>query len=161
MQQGGMLLGSLIMSVWKGFSNHAKGVAIGLFVGYIGIYIMLLAPISSFMILGIGIFITGFVLPIANVSSETIWAKIVPKDILGRVYSVRRTIAQVSAPIGMLLAGILAELFGLVPIMWLFTTGGFALLVYTWFFTSFSEVEKRVNDSREAETNKSKNEISE
>ena len=104
MQQLGMLLGSFIMTSWKGFTNHAKGVAIGLFIGYLGIYIMLLAPISNFLILGVGIFITGFVLPIANVSSETIWAKIVPKDILGRVYSVRRTIAQISSPVGILLA---------------------------------------------------------
>lgn len=152
MQQIGMLLGSVIMSSWVGFSNHAKGVVIGLFVGYLGIYIMLLAPISSFIVLGLGIFITGFALPIANVSSETIWAKIVPKDILGRVYSVRRTIAQISSPIGILLAGILAEFNGLIPIMWVFTTCGFILLAYTWFFTSFSEVEQRVKDSQEAIT---------
>ena len=109
-----------------------------------------LATLVSFAILGVGILITGFVLPIANVSSETIWAKIVPKDILGRVYSVRRTIAQISTPVGMLLAGILAVLFGLIPIMWVFTSGGLLLLAYTWFFTSFSEVEQKVKDSQEA-----------
>jgi len=161
MQQLGMLLGSFIMSSWKGFSNNAKGVVIGLFTGYLGIYIMLLAPISGFMILGFGIFITGFVLPIANVSSETIWAKIVPKDILGRVYSVRRTIAQISSPIGMLLAGILAEFYGLLPIMWIFTTGGFLLLVYSWIFTSFSKVEQNVKDSQEAANNNKSEEQSE
>ncbi|MHA1542287.1 MAG: MFS transporter [Candidatus Hodarchaeales archaeon] len=161
MQQLGMLSGSFIMTSWKGFANHAKGVAIGLFFGYLGIFIMLLAPISNFLILGIGVFITGFVLPIANVSSETIWAKIVPKDILGRVYSVRRTIAQISAPVGMLIAGILAEIYGLPPIMWIFITGGFLLLAYTWFFTSFTEVEQKVKDSQEAKKNELDKELSE
>ncbi|MHA1975997.1 MAG: MFS transporter, partial [Candidatus Hodarchaeales archaeon] len=113
MQQVGMLLGSLIMSSWKGFENNARGVATGLFIGYIGMYVMVLAPLGNFYVLGGGLLITGFVLPLANVSSETIWAKIVPKEILGRVYSVRRTIAQISSPVGILLGGLLAELFGL------------------------------------------------
>ncbi len=142
MQQIGMLLGSLLMSSWKGFHNNAKGVAVGLFTGYIGIYVMVLSPISNFYVLGLGLLITGFVLPLANVSSETIWAKVVPKDILGRVYSVRRTIAQISAPVGILLGGFLAELFGLVLILGVFAVGGTLLLIYAWLFTPFSQVEQ-------------------
>ncbi|PWI47329.1 hypothetical protein CEE45_12095 [Candidatus Heimdallarchaeota archaeon B3_Heim] len=147
MQQIGMLLGSLLMSFWKGFKNNAKGVATGLFIGYMGMFAMVLAPIGNFVALGGGLLITGFVLPLANVSSETIWAKIVPKDILGRVYSVRRTIAQISAPVGILLGGLLAELFGLVLILGIFTTLGIFLLMYAWLFTSFSQVEQLAAES--------------
>ncbi len=147
MQQVGMLFGSLLMSSWKGFENNAKGVASGLFIGYIGMSVMILAPLGNYYVLGGGLLITGFVLPLANVSSETIWAKIVPKDILGRVYSVRRTIAQASAPVGILLGGFLAEVFGLVPIIGLFTLAGALLLLYAWLFTSFSHVEQLANES--------------
>ncbi|MHA1994563.1 MAG: MFS transporter [Candidatus Hodarchaeales archaeon] len=153
MQQVGMLLGSLLMSSWKGFENNAKGVAIGLFVGYIGMYVMVLAPLGNFYVLGGGLLITGFVLPLANVSSETIWAKIVPKDILGRVYSVRRTIAQISAPVGILLGGFLAELFGLVFILGISTLAGTILLLYAWFFTAFSQVERLSAESRKDKMN--------
>ena len=149
MQQGGMLLGSLIMSSWKGFENHAKGVFIGLFIGYIGMYVILLAPLGNFIVLGIGMFITGFVLPIANVSSETIWAKTVPKEILGRVYASRQTIAQISAPAGMLLAGLFAEIFGVISVLVIAASGGALLLLYAWFFTKFSRVEKLVEESTE------------
>jgi DHA3 family macrolide efflux protein-like MFS transporter len=148
MQQSGMLLGSLIMSTWKGFENNAKGVGIGLFMGYIGMFFMILAPIGNFYVLGFGLFITGFTLPIANVSSETIWAKTVPKNLLGRVYAVRRTVAQFSSPVGMLLAGSLAEIYGVLPILALFTIGGILLLLYTWLFTAFSKAEKVVADSK-------------
>ncbi|MHA2173995.1 MAG: MFS transporter [Candidatus Hodarchaeales archaeon] len=154
MQQSGMLIGSLIMSTWKGFENNAKGVATGLFIGYIGMYLMVLAPIGNFYVLGLGLFVTGFTLPIANVSSETIWAKTVPRNLLGRVYAVRRTIAQFSSPVGMLLAGMLAEFFGLIPILTIFTTGGIFLLLYTWVFTSLSRVEKVLAESQ---NNKDKN----
>ena len=147
MQQAGMLLGSFIMSSWKGFANNAKGVAIGLFICYIGMYVVVLAPLGNFYVLGGGLLITGFVLPLANVSSETIWAKIVPKEILGRVYSVRRTIAQISAPVGILLGGLLAEFFGLVLILGIFTVLGTLLLLYAWSFTSFSQVERLAAES--------------
>ena len=135
------------MSFWKGFKNNAKGVVTGLFIGYIGMFAMVLAPIGNFVALGGELLITGFVLPLANVSSETIWAKIVPKDILGRVYAVRKTIAQISSPVGILLGGLLAELFGLVLILGIFTTLGTFLLMYAWLFTSFSQVEQLAAES--------------
>ena len=80
-------------------------------------------------------------------TSETIWAKIVPKEILGRVYSVRRTIAQISAPVGILLGGLLAEFFGLVLILGIFTVLGTLLLLYAWSFTYFSQVERLAAES--------------
>ncbi len=146
LQQVGMLSGSLIMSTWKGFTNHAKGVTLGLFLGYTGVIIFLLAPLGNLVILGLGLFITGLVLPIANVSSEAIWGATVPRELLGRVYAVRRTIAQGLAPISMLLSGILAELFGLIPIMGTFTVIGLLVLSYSWFFTSLPHVEKKIEE---------------
>ena len=145
LQQIGLLSGSLIMSTWKGFANHAKGVTIGLFLGYTGVIIFLLAPVGNVVVLGLGLFITGFVLPVANVSSEAIWGATVPRELLGRVYATRRTIAQGLAPISMLLSGILAELFGLIPIMSLFSTIGLLVLGYSWFFTSLPDVEKKID----------------
>ena len=148
LQQTGLLISSLIMTLWKGFRNHALGVAFGLFLGYLGFVIMLLAPIGFFIILGIGIFITGFALPVANVSSEAIWGATVPRDVLGRVYAVRRTLAQISAPFSMLLSGILAELYGLTIILWLCASLGLAVLLITWLFTPLPEVEKRISEQR-------------
>ncbi len=148
LQQTGLLIGSFIMTFWKGFKNHALGVAFGLFLGYLGLVIMLLAPIGFFLILGIGIFITGFVLPVANVSSEAIWGATVPREVLGRVYAVRRTLAQFSAPVSMLLSGIFAELYGLTIILWVASILGLTVLGFTWFFTPLPEVEKRISIQR-------------
>lgn len=153
LQQAGILIGSLIMSSWKGFDNHAKGVAIGLFLGYIGMFVTVLAPINehfiSFLILGLGLFISGLTLPVANVSSEAIWGVTVPREILGRVYAVRRTIAQATAPVAMLLSGFLAEAFGLVFILFLAAGFGVFLLAFTWFFTPLPRVEETLRLEKE------------
>ncbi|MFX1283810.1 MAG: MFS transporter [Promethearchaeota archaeon] len=151
-QQAGMLIGSTIMSTWKGFENHARGVALGIFLGYLGFMVMLLAPVGSFLVISIGLFITGFVLPVANVSSEAIWAATVPRELLGRVYAVRRTLAQMTAPVAMLLSGIIAEIIGLYSLLMLFVILGTLILGYSWFFTELSNVEKIIQETKEQES---------
>ncbi|MFX0210402.1 MAG: MFS transporter [Candidatus Hodarchaeota archaeon] len=146
LQQAGLLIGSTIMSTWKGFSNHAKGVFIGIFTMYIGIGIFALAPPGIYLVLAIGVLLMGFALPLANVSSETIWAKTVPKELLGRVYAVRRTIAQISGPVATLLTGFLAEFIGVIPILLMCSILGIFILGYSWFFTAFPSVELRLQE---------------
>ncbi len=147
LQQVGLISSSFIMSTWKGFNKNVFGVVIGMSIGYLGVIITVLAPVGNFAVMGIGVFMLGFLLPVVNVSSETIWAGTVPREILGRVYSVRRTVAQISNPIATLLVGILAEILGLVQIITIFAVCGIVLLIYTWFFTSISSVEKSIEES--------------
>ncbi|MFX0149604.1 MAG: MFS transporter [Candidatus Hodarchaeota archaeon] len=146
LQQAGLIIGSTIMSTWKGFSNHARGVFIGIFIMYLGIGIFALAPPGTYLVLAIGILFTGFALPLANVSSETIWAKTVPKELLGRVYAVRRTVAQISGPVSILLSGFLAEFIGVIPILLMCSVLGIFILGYSWFFTAFPSVELRLQE---------------
>ncbi|MHA2225392.1 MAG: MFS transporter [Candidatus Hodarchaeales archaeon] len=150
--QVGLICGSFIMSSWKGFSNNAKGVALGIFFTYLGLLTIAIAPIGNFLVVGLGFCINGFTLPIMNVSSETIWSKTVPKNLLGRVYAVRRTVAQFSFPISTILGGFLAEIFGLIPILATCAVLGIVLLGYSWFFTPLSKVEQSIEESL---TNKS------
>ncbi len=104
----GGLLGSLALSAWGGFKRRVHGVLLGM------------SSISLFaqLILGLGrsvwiwaptSFIGWFILPFLNGSNQAIWQSKVAPDLQGRVFSVRRLIAQISAPVGMLLAGPLAD----------------------------------------------------
>jgi hypothetical protein len=57
----------------------------------------------------LGAFLSTFLMPIINGSSQAIWQAKVAPDVQGRVFSVRRLIAQVSAPLAILLSGPLAD----------------------------------------------------
>lgn len=143
-QQAGLIVGSIFMSSWKGFKNNANGVGIGLFIMYLGFLICTIAPTGNFLVIASGTGIMGFTLPVANIASQTIWQKIVPPEKMGRVMSVRRSIAQSSGPISTILSGIMAELLGIVMVFFIAVSLGLIFLGYSWLFTGFRKVEQTV-----------------
>ncbi|MFX1512015.1 MAG: MFS transporter [Promethearchaeota archaeon] len=143
-QQLGMVIGSLFMSIWKGFKRNVVGVCIGILAIYLSLLIIIITPIGpyAFLIMGVGMLIMGTVMPIANVSSQNIWQSVVSPDKMGRVMSVRTTIAWFVIPVGMLLSGILAEIIGITELFLACAILGLLSLVYTWFLTNFPNVEE-------------------
>ncbi|MCR4428812.1 MAG: MFS transporter [Caldiserica bacterium] len=104
----GGVLGGLVLSLWGGPKKKTHGVFLG----------WALSSLFGFFLIGIGgnffwwavgSFIGTFISPLINASNQAIWQSKVPPDIQGKVFSIRRLIAQVVAPISMLVAGPLAD----------------------------------------------------
>lgn len=105
----GGVLGGLIVSAWGGPQRRVHGVLSGfLFGGSIGPIILGLAQTLPGWIIG-ALCMMGFG-PLINASNQSIWQSKVPPDVQGKVFAVRRLIAQITAPLSMLLAGPLADL---------------------------------------------------
>lgn len=103
----GMLAGSLVMTVTGGPRPRIHGVlGFGLLFG-LALAIAGLRPDP--LLIGTGLFLAMFGAPLINGSSQAIWQVKVPPDVQGRVFAVRRLIAQLTAPLGMLIAGPLAD----------------------------------------------------
>ena len=140
--QAGMIISSVILIFWKGFDKKVIGVAGGIFVAYLGFLMISLTPVNWFWFMGIGALIMGLTLPVMNLSSQFIWQTVVPSEKLGRVMSVRQTLAQFSAPLGMILAGVIAETANAIrPVFWGSIVGGFVVLAISWFFTNMRDVQ--------------------
>ena len=104
----GGVIGSVAMSVWGGPKRKVKGVLFG----------MVLLSLTSTLLMGLGrefylwalaSFLGLFLLPILNGCSQAIWQAKVAPDVQGRVFATRLLVAQISAPIAMLMAGPLAD----------------------------------------------------
>jgi MFS family permease len=105
----GMLAGSIIMSAWGG-AKHRIPAAIGFIIlGVIGLVIAGLQPNPFFI--GGGIFLLMFSVPLASGNSQVVFQTKVPREIQGRVFSVRSTISQSMMPLAFLTAGPLADKF--------------------------------------------------
>ncbi len=103
----GMLLGTLIMSAWGG----PKRRVLGIFVcgTWLGVCVMLVGLRPYLPTIIGGSFLGMLVVPIANGSSQVLWQTKVEPDIQGRVFAMRRMIAQSIAPIATLMAGPLVD----------------------------------------------------
>jgi MFS family permease len=130
--QVGMVLGALLTSVKKEWKHKVFTYFGGLIVitGMISGYAF--APKGSFLFLGIGNLVVGFLLPIGNTIYMTIIQTTVPNDKMGRVISIDHSISSLIAPIGALISGPLADVIGARVVFLLSSILGIVATAYTW-----------------------------
>jgi MFS family permease len=110
MSNGGIggLAGSLVLSVWGGPKRKIHGVLLGnIFINLLGWFLIGLG--QNWYIWALAAFLGLFFLPILNGSNQAIWQAKVPPEMQGRVFAARLFIAQMGMPLGMLIAGPLAD----------------------------------------------------
>lgn len=104
----GAVIGGLILAARGGLKRRVHGVLGGWF----------LSSLLSGVAFGIGRgpqvwiplgFLSSFVVVYINASNQAIWQSKVAPDVQGRVFAARRMIAQIVGPVGIILAGPLAD----------------------------------------------------
>jgi len=106
----GGVIGSLLITVWGGFKvKKVRGVLLGWI--FSGLFFFFVGVGQGILWWGIFFFLSSLVIPLVNSSNQAIWQSKVPPDLQGRVFSVRRLIAQIVNPLGLLIAGPLADNF--------------------------------------------------
>jgi MFS transporter, DHA3 family, macrolide efflux protein len=111
----GALAGSLAMTITGGPRPRIHGVFLGMAAsGLLGA--MLFSVANSLPLWLLANFCAGFSFPVMNGSSQAIWQSKVLPALQGRVFAVRRLIAQITTPLALMVAGPLTDrLF--VPLM--------------------------------------------
>ena len=103
----GMLVGSVLMSVWSGPKNRVKAI-IG-FAGLQSAIIFVGGMKISPMVLAVGIFGYLFSQPIIVSCNQAIWQSKVPSRLQGRVFALQQTLERALAICAYLLAGPLVD----------------------------------------------------
>ncbi len=145
LEQAGAIIGSIFMSVWKGFERRAFVITGSVCFMYLGMVIVALAPAGAYWVMGSGMFLMGLSLPLVNVTVMTALHIVVPPNLQGRVYSMLRLLAVVSIPPATLLAGFLAEIIGIVEILTILALFGLVSTVYLWFMTDLKLVDETLS----------------
>ena len=106
----GGVVGGTVLSIWGGPKRKIHGILMGnILMNLVGW--MLVGLGQNWYIWTLAAFLGVFFLPILNGSNQAIWQVKVPPTMQGRVFAARRFVAQMGMPLGMLLAGSLADGF--------------------------------------------------
>lgn len=103
----GILVGSVVMSIWGGPRRRVYGVFGGVLLAGVGMILAGLAPFAP--LIGLAAFVLTFGLPMITASSQAIWQRKVAPDVQGRVFAIRSMIATASMPLAFLVSGPLAD----------------------------------------------------
>lgn len=103
----GGLTGGILVSLWGG-ARRRRVVVLFLAMILGGIAQMGLGLLPGLYLAGAAAFFVSFSGPMANAHSQAIWQGLVAREYQGRVFAVRRVMAQSLAPLGQVMAGWLA-----------------------------------------------------
>jgi MFS transporter, DHA3 family, macrolide efflux protein len=106
----GGLIGGVIVSAWGGLkSRRVYGVIIPLIIE--GLSLVVFGVTSLLYVAAAMTLISAAMIPFMNSHSQTIWQTQTPRELQGRVFSVRRVIAQFTWPLSTVFAGWAGGLF--------------------------------------------------
>lgn len=108
----GVLLGGLALSVWGGFRRRIHTSLTGLLGMGVGVTLVAIAPGHLYSLALFGLFLTSFFNPIANGPLHAALQAVVKPEMQGRVFTLIGSLASLMSPVGLILAGPLADQLG-------------------------------------------------
>lgn len=104
----GGLVGAVFLTIWGGPKRMVTGILLGWILN--GLFGRLLMGVSGQpWVWMVSVFLLAFFMPTINGCNQALWQKKVPPEQQGRVFAVRRFIAQITIPVSMGLSGWLAD----------------------------------------------------
>lgn len=147
----GIISGGLLLSTWGGFKRRVVTSLVGLAGLGLGTLAIGIAPADGFWFALVGIFVAGQMMSLTNGPLRAILQTVVTPAMQGRVFALIGSAATAMAPLGLAIAGPVADLVGVQA--W-FVAGGLLSLgaaVAALFMPSLLTLESRVEvDSAES-----------
>jgi len=145
----GALLGGVILGVWGGTKKKIVTVMAAMALGGFGTILIGSVPSDGLLILmGLVLFV-GATLPILNGAVNGMMQTVIPPEMQGRVFAMTVSLAMSMSPIGLAIAGPLADIYGIqiwfiISGLFMFFAGAFSLVV-----PSIMNIEDRTVDAAE------------
>ncbi|MFQ5831506.1 MAG: MFS transporter [Candidatus Thorarchaeota archaeon] len=148
----GMILGGVTLSMWGGFKRRMVTVVWAVVIAGVAILVVGLTPSSFFSMAVGGLLLAGIMIPMASGSLMAILQAVVPPDMQGRVFSVIVSLSPLMAPIGLALAGPVADALG--ASTWFLISGVGIILIglVGRFIPTIMQMEEVVNSERTIES---------
>ena len=122
----GMVAGGITLGAWGGFKSRVLTALLAQALNGIGLFVVGLAPAGAFPLAVGGMFFAWFMNPIVSGALFALLQTIVPADMQGRVFTLLQSATGAMVPLGLAIAGLLADVVGVR--IW-FLVAGLAMVV--------------------------------
>jgi MFS transporter, DHA3 family, macrolide efflux protein len=109
----GLLGGGALLGVWGGFKRRILTSLLGVTGLGVGSFLIGVAPSNGYWMALTGMVIVGMMNAFANGPFFAILQSVIPSEIQGRVFTVLMSVSMAMAPVGLALAGPVADRFGI------------------------------------------------
>lgn len=123
---GGIIVGGLVLSVWGGFKRRVVTMSLATALSGLGWLIVGITPADGLRLAVVAGFFSAVMNSIMVGSVTALGQAVVPPEMQGRVFTLSLAIVLAATPIGLAIAGPVADTFGVRP--W-FVVGGMVALV--------------------------------
>jgi DHA3 family macrolide efflux protein-like MFS transporter len=107
----GVVVGGILLGIWGGFQRRIVTSLVGIIGIGLGTLIAGLAPASIFNLAVGGLFLTGFMIPIANGPIHAVFQANIAPEMQGRVMGLIGSLTTMTTPLGLMIAGPVADFF--------------------------------------------------
>ena len=146
----GVFSGGALLSIWGGFDKKILTSMLGLAGMGVGALIFAITPTSAIFLAIAGAFVVGFMQPITMGPFYAVIQSTVEPNMQARIFSLLSSLGGGMAPLGLMLAGPIADLFGIQ--IWFLLTGiiTFAMAMVGVLMPAVKNIEKtRFNSKTE------------
>jgi MFS transporter, DHA3 family, macrolide efflux protein len=147
----GIILGGLLLSIWGGFKRRIITSMVGMIGMGAGILLMGFVPSWAFYAAVVLLFFIGFFNPITNGPLFAAVQAAVRPDMQGRVFTLITSVASAMTPLGLALAGPIADIFGVQ--IWFIVGGAVTIFmgILAFFIPAVMNFEKGRQEDRQSE----------
>jgi DHA3 family macrolide efflux protein-like MFS transporter len=140
----GVVIGGLVLGAWGGTQRKIYTTLIGVIGIAIGTLIVSISPSEWFVMGMAGIFLTGFMNPVANGPLFAVLQSKVAPEMQGRVFTLVSSISSAMVPLSMILAGPLAEALGILAWYWISGIGCLIIGAGAFWIPRLVKIEEQV-----------------
>jgi MFS transporter, DHA3 family, macrolide efflux protein len=137
----GMITGGLLMGVWAGFKRRIITTLVGSLVMSVATFFLGFTSLALFSLALVATFIVGAGLSVSNSPMMAIMQSVVAKDMQGRLFSIFNALTSALTPLGLVVAGPLADAIGILPLYFISGVASFIATAASFFVRPLMNIE--------------------
>ncbi len=144
----GMIAGGITLSIWGGFKRKIVTSLSAIIMFSFAILAIALAPADKFWIMVAGMFLIGFMMPMANGPIHALFQTLIEPNMQGRVLSLVSSVAQAMMPLSLIVAGPITDATSYQTWFWIAGILNLVIGVGSFFIPAIINIEQNHHKSQ-------------